>query len=288
MKRNSPFFGAAVLLVDVGAVSSLFAVFQLVEAGELVFPALPVWLGCLLVYYALLCLLLRKPRSIRPLLLAGAGLFLVQVGVSWAVYGRFAGGFGMVFSLGAWAATYYHAGALALKPPAAEKIMTAFELSVLSLLFSLFYCSVRSVSLVCALPTLIAAVFALAALIGRRTASGRKATDRRGTGTVLGAISAFGLGALVLAGLAAGAVKSVVLALWSAVRAAVGFLGRCVSRAVAWLISLIPEGEAGEIVMDTPETMPMGEMTGMESLGDPSLLMYVLAAVLAVTVLEVV
>jgi tRNA G18 (ribose-2'-O)-methylase SpoU len=65
---------------------------------------------------------------------------------------------------------------------------------------------------------------------------------------VLGAISAFGLGALVLAGLAAGAVKNVVLALWSAVRAAVGFLGRCVSRAVAWLISLIPEGEAGEIL----------------------------------------
>ena len=43
MRRNSPFFGAAVLLVDVGAVSSLCAVFQLVETGNLVFPALPVW-----------------------------------------------------------------------------------------------------------------------------------------------------------------------------------------------------------------------------------------------------
>ena len=289
MRRNSPFFGAAVLLVDVGAVSSLFAVFQLVETGKLAFPALPVWLVCLLVCYVLLCLLLRKPRSIRPLLVVGGGLFLLQTTVSLAVYGRFAGGFGMIFSLGAWAATYYHAGMLALKPPTAEKIVTAFEMSVLTLLFSLFYCSAKAVSFACALPAMIASLCSLAALIGRRTATDGKATVNRGAGTVLGVLSAFALGALVLAGLAAGAVKSVVLALWAVVKAVVGFVGRCIRSVLAWLVSLIPEGEAAELPMEPPMAVSPDEMEGMEQLmGSMDWLMYALAGVFALAVLAVV
>ena len=286
MKRNSPFFGAAVLLVDVGAVSSMFAVFQLVETGKLVFPALPVWLSCLLPCYGLLCLLLRVPRTIRPLIWISTVVFLVQIGLSWAIYGRFAAGFGTIFSLGAWAATYYHAGMLALKPPSADKIMTAFELCVLILLFSLFYCSVKAISFACALPALVAALFALAALIGRRTASGRNAVDNRGTGTVLGAISAFALGALVVAGLAAGAVKNVVLGLWWAIKTAAGLLGRCVRRLLDWLVSRIPEGEAPVLPIESPVAVPPGEMEAAEQLmGSAELMLYVLVGVLALAAL---
>ena len=221
--------------------------------------------------------------------MVGGGLFLVQTAVSLVVYGRFAGGFGMIFSLGAWAATYYHAGMLALKPPAAEKIMTAFELSVLTLLFSLFYCSVKAVSFACALPAMIASLCSLAALIGRRTATDGKATVNRGAGTVLGVLSAFALGALVLAGLAAGAVKSVVLALWAVVKAAAGFVGRCIRSVLAWLISLIPEGEAAELPMEPPMAVSPDEMEGMEQLmGSTDWLMYALAGVFALAVLAVV
>jgi len=50
-RRGSPLFGCAILLGDIGACSSLFGVFRMVETGVLNFPALPVWAPCALGAY---------------------------------------------------------------------------------------------------------------------------------------------------------------------------------------------------------------------------------------------
>ena len=164
--------------------------------------------------------------------------------------------------------------------------MTSFEVCVLVLLFSLFYCSIQAVAFSCALPAAVATVAALAALIARRTASGRgKTASSRGAGSVLGAIGGFALGALLLAGAAAGAVKSLGLALWRGALAVLGFLGRCVTALLSWLAALIPESEAGEFL---PEASPVAipdAAAAEERLLDPSAVMYALAGLLALAVL---
>ena len=276
------------LLVDVGAFSSLFSVFLRVETGELVFPALPVWCVCLLSCYGLLCLLLRRPRTARLLILTCLGFFLVQVALAFALYGLFAGATGLIFTLGMWMVAYYHAYSLALKPPGPEKIMTFFEICVLVLLFSLLYCSVQRIAFVCALPSAVAAVLALVGLIARRTASGRGKTGAsRGAGTVFGVLGAFALGALLLAGAAAGAVKTLATAVWKAFTGAMAFLGRCVTALLDWLVSLVPEGEAETL---PPEAIPgnvPGEMPPTEQLVDHSLILYGLLALVALAILVV-
>lgn len=288
LKRTSPLFGAAVLLVDVGAVSSLFAVFLLVETGRLMFPALPLWCAGLLLCYGALCLLLRKPRTVRLLMVVCLVCFLAQAGLAFWLYGLFAGTTGLLFSLGAWAATYFHAYNLALKPPAAEKLMTAFEVSVLAGLFSLFYCSVRHMAYTAVLPAALAALVALAGLIARRTASGRdKAGAPRGAGTVLGVLLAFGLGALLLAGAAAGAVKTLALGLWSAVKAVAGFLGRCANALLEWLMERIPEGDPGELPAEPPAAVLPEGAEPMEQLVDHTMVLYALLGLVVLAVLAV-
>lgn len=286
LKRSSPLFGAAVLLVDMGAMSSLFAVFRLVETGVLTFPALPVWCVCLLGCYGTLCRLLRQPRALRTLVLICVGFAVVQVAVSLWLYGIFAGAFGMIFTLGAWITAYFHAYTLAQKPPRAETIMASFEICVLALLFALLYCSVQKISFACALPALAAALVALAALVGRRTASGRDSAASRGGGTVLGALAAFGLGALLLAGLAAGAVKTVATALWRGFLAVMRFLGDCIRRFVEFLAALTPDTDPGALPppLEGGELPPEAENIPM--LMDPAIILYVLAG-LAVLVLLV-
>lgn len=288
MRRNSPLFGAAVLLVDVGAAASLFAVFRLVETGVLNFPALPEWLGCLMACYVILCCLLRKPQTQRTLLLVCAGFCVLQFVLAFVRLGVFAGAFGMVFSLGVWVASYYHAYTLALHPPKAETIMTSFEICVLILLFSLFYCSVQRIAFACALPAAVAAAVALVGLIGRRTASGREKTGGRGAVVVPATLGGFAFAALLLAGAAAGAIKVLVRGFWAGVRAVGGFLGRCISAFLKWLAALLPAPEPTETITEAPPMELPATAETVEQLVDPAVLLYVGAALAALIVLAAV
>lgn len=286
-RRPSPLYGAAILIADAAVCSSLFAVFLMVERGELIFPGLVPWAVCLLGCYGTLWLLLQKPRSQRTAILVCLAFFAVQTAAVFWLNGRFAGRMGIITAFIMWIAAYYHCYNLVLTPAPAEKIMLAFEVGVLALLFTLFYCSVQRVSFLSAVPTVVSVLLSLIALVAKRTAGGRDKNDRsRGGAFLAGLAGLFVLAALVFAGVAAGAVKTAALAVWNVLGAMAAFLARCINAFMHFLASLFPQQDAGELPLEEPAAGAVPAGAGeVEQLVSPEAVLYVFLGLAAAVLL---
>jgi len=241
----SLFCSLAYLAANSCAMAALFFVFSLVEKMEKSDPALAIWLLCLCLCQTLLQFFLRRERSERELICFIAAFFVLQLVLAFTLYGFFSSFFVTLIVIAMWLYSYFSCFELSVKRLSAEKLTKSFDLCCMVLVFSLFFCSAKGISVTPILPLIVSLVLSILALILIRCGDERRLRAALlGGGLVLG----FAVLAAAFAALASGGIKQLVNMFFALLR----FLGRSVDALLQFLLSLVPEKHYD---YDLPEPM---------------------------------
>ena len=264
MKKRSSFLSAAVLLATAATFHVLLLVITGLDSPSANVGTLLLWWACLLGTHFTLLPVLRKPRSLRTVILLELAGFSLQLTLT-VLTARAESAF-LYWLMGCilWGTSYFRCHQFLFAPPKAEQVMLGFELTVAALFLTALLVSTGAAPTPLLLCMLLSCVLSLAALAQLRSGHRRAQGSTGGKGRLLsaallgGPAAAAALLALLFTDGAAGAVTR----LLTAVRRLFSLLFRGVETVVRWLVSLIPEGDME--YTDPPLPGSSGGMTGVE------------------------
>ena len=289
MKRyDSPLFGAVALLASLATWSACYAIFFLLETNELLIPGTWIWMIMLLSCYAGSHLFLRRERTLRASMLFCLAFFVAQIIVIFAVQGFFAGFFGIVVALGIWGYSYFKCYQFVQRSVTVEQLVITFELGVIVWIMQIFFFTGKQTSIMNIIPLTAGVILALFALILKRTARGRNDNggEARGLAFMGGLLLLFaGIGTgFALAALER--TKYAAEAFWAGLKGVSSWIGNKIMAFMQYLVSLIPEDDMGDILLEGEQNIQMSGGLGVEEeLVSYEWLFYVLIAAVAVVVI---
>ena len=290
-KLSSGLCPLALLAANCCAMAGLFTVFSLVERMEKHDPCLTLWLLCLALCYVGLKLFLRRERSARAVIYFCGASFLLQLVLAFVVYGWFSSFVGVLISVCMWLYSYYGCYEMCIKTPAPERYTKSFDLCAIVLVFLLFFCSVKKLSLSIVLPLAVSTLLCLLALVLVRGGEGRKMRSILISGGLV-ALMLLLSGGFVL--VASGGMKKLVTVVVDFLYAVVSFISRCINAAFLFLLRLFPTKEIEGVMPPELESMELGNIQEPSfELVDPEKLMIALlciglAAAAALVILHIV
>ncbi len=259
----SVFCPMAYLAANSCAMAALYTVFSIVEGMDRTDPALGIWLICLCACQLGLQLFLRSARSERSVIYFIASFFVLQLVLSFTLQGFFSGFFITLIVIAMWLYSYFSCFELCVKKLSPERLTKSFDLCCLVLVFTLFFCSVKSIAVTAALPLAMSTLLSLLALILIRGGE-----QRRLRGALLGGglVLAFGAAAACMAALASGGIRRMVDMLLALLR----FIGRSIDAFFMFMLSLLPQRHYNYELPEAMEGLPQGPAQDMGfELADP-------------------
>lgn len=266
----------ACLVSNACAMSALFSVFSSVEGMDKGDAALGLWLCCISLCHLCLGLVSRRGTSERGLISVCAGFFAAQLVLSFVLYGIFSGFVGMLIAVAMWLYSYFNCFELNMNGPQADKLSKGFDLACLVLVFTLFFCSVKGLSLRMVLPLLLSCAFILLALALIRGGEQRKLRSALMSG---GLVLGFGALAAAFVAVASGGIRHLLAALSSMAQTVLGFVFKCIDGLFRFIMGLFPQKEYDTLVPELAETAQYGEISDMSfELIDPRIFLGIVFA----------
>lgn len=283
-QSSSSLANLAALLANVAAAHSLFIIFAFAREFQADTAGLLAWWAALVLTYGALSLFLRRPRQLRGVVLMCLGGAVVQALLTWLLGVRYPSLAAGLCLLAMWSLSYMRCYEILVRPVPAEKLMTAFETTVLAFLFITLYCTAGGLGYLPVVPSALGVLFTLAAL-GHHYASNPQARQQ-GPGSPRGRtlqallLAVLGLGAAACAALLTGTGARGLTALTGLLRRLGSALLSAFVRFLEWLVSLIPPMPTGPLELPEPMEGLAATEAAMEELPQNSALLYVFAGLL--------
>lgn len=280
------FSALALLAANSCAMAGIYTIVSMVEGLDKCDPALGIWLACLCVCYIGLDFFLRRERSERSVIIFCAVLFLLQLVLALVIYGFFAPFLGILIAICMWLYSYYSCYELATKPLTAEKLTKSFDLCSLVLIFALFFCSVKQITLTMLLPMTVSTVLCLPALVLVRGGE-RRSVKSLFISSIL--VLAFAAAAMLFAALASGGVKKLTGFVMQTFFALFGFLLRVIETVFRFVAGLFPARQyetLAPLPTEALEFVPPPDMS-FELVDPEKLLIAMLALGISIVILAV-
>lgn len=262
MKQGSLFPGFACLLANAGALHTLFILFAYPDERQDDLLGLLLWWLFLALTYGVLALFLRRPRSLRSVVLMVLAGGLLQAGVSWTAGVRYPSLMAGLCLLLMWGGTYLRCYELSLKPPSAEGLITAFETTVLTLFAAALCVSGGVMETRALLPPAAGVLLTLGALAQQRSSNHRvqSAAFKNWAGRALLALLLAALtGIAVLFGaLLTGSAAQILTQITTWFKEIGTAFFQLVDRFISWLIVLFPAQDFGELEVSGSAPLPTG------------------------------
>lgn len=252
MTSSSRFLTGSLLLSNAAALHVVLLLLDGPKPSPANVTALLLWWGCLLITHLGLAAFLRKPRSLRAVILLECGGFLLQLALIVLFRAAPLSLLGRLGGLILWGGTYFRCHQLLFSPPRAEQLMLGFELVVAALFVTAFLFSEGVFSLTLLLLLALCCLLALAALARLRSGPRRAPRGSGGKNRLL-------LGALLAAPALVSALFALLLTEGMSLRLRRLAEGvrrlwqRCFAATEAfmyWLASLLPE--SGQDLAEPP------------------------------------
>jgi len=249
-----------------------------------------IWWGCLSLIYGILALLLRRPRSMRTVILTAAGGLLLQLILTLIAAHRPSTVLSWSVLLAMWASMYALCCSQLLEGTQTESVATAFEFSVLTLFIVAFGVSMSAMAPASLLHCAAGVLLSLIALA--RVRSGHARMDAQSLHPQKGRF----LLVVLLAGMGGLATAVCVLLTDSASRLLTRFTqwglsllraaANQVDRLLRWLLSLLPEQHMNSVLLEEAEAQGPAESAEWGAF-DSTLLLYLMLGAIAALVLVV-
>ena len=239
-KNFSLFCNFALSAVNACTMAALYTLISTVENMENTDPALGIWLLCVLLCQIGLAVFMKTGRSEQAVVGFIAGFFVLQLVLCFLCYGFFSSLIGVLIAVAMWAYSYYSCYELIKKKLTAERLGKSFDLCCCTLIFLVFFCLVKELSMQMVLPLAFSAFYALMALVLLRGGGTRKVKSLflSAALVVLG-----GTVAVVFAALCTGGLSRLVAWLGKALYAVLSFIFACIDAVFLFLMKLLPQKE---------------------------------------------
>lgn len=249
MSRRPHLAALSILLANSAAIHTGYLLAS--ETATSTQPALPIWWCCVALTYGVLALFLRRPRSLRGVILIAVGGYAAQMAAALLAGVRYPSVLSWLIVCTLWGTMYCRACVFALRPPKAEQVITAFEIAAAVLLFTSFVVAGGAAAPAALYPLAFAVLLTLMALAclrsGHRRVSGRSSHPVKGRLYPILLLCLLGGGTAALALLITGSAAEQLtrFSLWLKT-AAKGLLG-LVEKFFLRLAALLPHSAPGEV-----------------------------------------
>lgn len=245
------------LLTNAAALHTLFLLFVYRQDPISDHAGILIWWGCLALTYGILTLLLRRPRSLQPVILTAAAGFLLQLVLNLIWAQRPPTVLSACVLLSMWAVLYARCCGQLLEGTNPESVATVFEASVLMLFIAAFGVSAAVMTPASLLHTAAGTLLALVAMARLRTGHVRVDAQplhpQKGRLLLIGLLAALGGIAAAFCILLTGSASRLLsrFTQWAAAlfRAALAQADRLVN----WLLSFLPEYEVDPALLAEAE-----------------------------------
>lgn len=248
------------------------------------------WWGCLTLTYGVLTLLLRRPRSMRTVILTAAGGLFLQFILTYFFAYRPPSFLSWFVLLSMWGSMYALCCIRLLEGTQTESVMTVFELSVLVVFLAVFGASVSVMTPASLLYPAVGLLLTLIALVQARSGHARMDAQslhpQKGRFFLVSILAGMGgvtaAFCVLLTDSASRLLSRITQWGFTLLRAA----ANQVDRLLRWLLSLLPEQHMNSVLLEEAEVQGPAESAEWGAF-DSTLLLYLMLGVIAVLVLVV-
>lgn len=257
MNKQPHLASAAILLANSAAIHTLYSLLSDESFPHLV--ELPIWWCFLLLTYGVLAFFLRKPRSLRGVILICIGAFVLQLALTLLFGVRHTSPLSWIIIVAFWIALYFRCCSLLFHTPKVEQLITAFETTAAVLLFAAFIFSRLEQARTTILSLIFSLLLTLSALARLRTSQARppaaQAKKRYGSLFPFLSIAAVGAGTALCVFIFSESAFRLFSTFTNLLQKGLVALWAALEQFMKWLVSLLPPADPGE----------MGSMNGTES-----------------------
>lgn len=222
-----------------------------------------IWWGCLTLSYMILSLLLRRPRSIKTVILTAAGSFCLQLVLTLISPQHPSTVLGWFLLLFMWVSLYGRCCTLLLEGTHPESVVASFEFSVVMLFIAAIGTSISVMSPEALFHPAAGLLLSFVAMVQVRISHARVDTRSRTfqKGRFLPAAILLGIGgsAALFCALLSGTFSQLLTRLTHWLFSILRALSQAVGRFFRWLASLHPEQHVdSELLEDPSQSLPIG------------------------------
>lgn len=251
----SPFVTLFPLLANTVSLHTLFLFFTYDMTPVSDIRGLLIWWGCLSLTFAILTLFLRKPRTLRGVILIAAGGFVLQLVLTIVFTQRysFLAWVALIFM---WLGMYYRCCSLLLEGIKPESVIAAFETTVVMLFVAAFSVTLSVMTAEALLCMAIGVLLTLIALAQVRSGNARITPEsqgnQKGRFLLVALLVTLGAGAAVLCMLITNTASQLLTQFTKWFFSILRSISKAVGCFLRWLASLLPEKDMDSTLMNEP------------------------------------
>lgn len=262
-KHHSHLVTLLPLLSNVVSLHTLFIFFAYSKNPVSDLIGLLIWWGCLTLTYGALALFLRRPRSLRGVILIAAGGLLLQLVLTIVFAHRHSTFLAWAVLLFMWICMYYRCCSHLLEGVKPESVVAAFETTVLMLFVAAFAVTLSVMNVEPLICTAIGALFALIAMARVRSSNARVDSyiqnNQKGRFLLAALLLALGAGVTLTCILLANTASQLLTRFTQWARSVLRAIAGAIGRFFRWLASLLPEQEVDSNLLAEPGMQLPGE-----------------------------
>lgn len=240
----------------IAMLASLYMIFFYIKSKEITLLGILPWCVCIMLCQVVLTLFLKKERKLQSVAYIALAFFAIQLFIFFKWLSPNLSILSVIIAIAMWLYSYFCCYSSIINEISFEKLIISFELSILLLIFSLFYVSFNDISLIYIIPLALSSVLSLTSLVIIRTAPRQRSSGDgsgiRGMLVILCVVLIIAVLAFLVMALLSEPVAEFAAFLVSGVLLGLKYVLYWIRCFFAWLSSLFPSDEELPSIIEDP------------------------------------